>query len=99
MIEQLDKTYEQLKTLRNKANTQEEFETIRSQMDKINLQRQSIIGASINEATKEYKAATAEIKKAQPLIESAIKDLNKITDAINKVSKVISQVEKVLLKV
>jgi chromosome segregation ATPase len=99
MIEQLDKTYEQLKKLRNKANTQEEFEKIRSQMDKINLQRQSAIGVSINEANQDYKAATAELKKAQPLIESAIKDLNKITDAIKTVSKVISQIEKVLVKV
>jgi len=97
MIEQLDKTYEQLKVLRNKANTKEAFDKIRSQMDTINMQRQKILNAAINEATGEYQAAIDHLNEAQPLIESAIHDMNKIADAINKVATVISQVEKVLV--
>ncbi|KPA14103.1 hypothetical protein MHK_005703 [Candidatus Magnetomorum sp. HK-1] len=99
MIEQLDKTYDQLKILRNKATTQEEFEKIRLQMDKINEQRRDILNAAINDSTEEYKAATAEIKNAQPVIEEAIEDINKIAYAINKVATVITQIEKVLNKV
>jgi len=97
MIEQLDKTYEQLKILRNKASTKEAFDKIRSQMDTINIQRQNILSNAINEATDEYKAAIDEMNQAQPLIESAINDMNKIADAINKVATVISQIEKVLV--
>jgi len=99
MIDQLDKTYEQLKILRNKANTKEDFDKIRWQMDKINAQRQNILNIAINEATHEYKAATAQLQQSQPLIESAIEDINKIADAIHSVASVISQVEKVLMKV
>jgi len=97
MIEELDKTYEQLKILRNKATSKEEFDQIRSQMDTINAQRQKILRAAINEATDEYQAAIDHINEARPLIESAINDLNKIADAINKVATVISQIEKVLV--
>jgi len=97
MIDQLDNTYEQLKTLRDNANTEEAFEKIRSQMDKINEQRRVIIKASINEATEEYKSATLALEKAQPVIKSAIDDINKIADVIEKVASVITKIEKVLI--
>jgi len=97
MIDQLDKTYEQLKILRDNANTEDAFEKIRSQMDKINEQRRIIIEKAIDGATEEYRNATNALEEARPMIESAIEDLSKIEDTIEKVAAVISQVENLLV--